>query len=95
MLGKKKYVLARNFTQVGAYLREMREKKKLTQREVSLELGYSSAQFISNFENGIAIPPMKKLRTLLKIYEMNPDVLMDLIIKAQREIMATSLKIRK
>ena len=95
MAAKKKYVLERKYTKVGAYLKEMREKSGLTQREVSIDLGYSSAQFISNFENGIAVPPLKKLRSLVRIYGMSPDKVMDLVIDTQREIMQDALKIRR
>jgi hypothetical protein len=46
----------------GEYLSEARKKANLTQREVSLDLDYSSAQFISNFECRVAVPPLKSAR---------------------------------
>jgi len=89
---KKQYVLPRRYTALGEYLQEMRTKASLTQREVSLALGYSSAQFISNFERGIAVPPLKKLRVLVKMYDMPVETVMDMILDAEREIMANALK---
>ncbi len=89
---KKSYVLERNYEALGEYLQNMRLKTKLTQREVSLALGYSSAQFISNFERGIAVPPLKKLKVLVKMYNMPPDVVMEMILNAEREIMSSALK---
>lgn len=62
----KKFRLPRLYEDVGKHLKELREKSKMTQREVSDALGYSSAQFISNFERGIALPPLKKMKTSLK-----------------------------
>lgn len=89
---KKSYVLERNYEALGEYLQNMRLKANLTQREVSLALGYSSAQFISNFERGIAVPPLKKLKILVKMYNMPPDAVMEMILNAEREIMASALK---
>ncbi len=89
---KKSYVLERNYEALGEYLQNMRLKANLTQREVSLALGYSSAQFISNFERGIAVPPLKKLKVLVKMYNMPPDVVMEMILNAEREIMSSALK---
>jgi len=89
---KKQYVLPRRYTALGEYLQTMRTKANLTQREVSLALGYSSAQFISNFERGIAVPPLKKLKVLVKMYEMPVETIMDMILDAEREIMSNALR---
>jgi transcriptional regulator with XRE-family HTH domain len=91
---KKQYVLPRRYTNLGAYLQTMRTKAGLTQREVSLALGYSSAQFISNFERGIAVPPLKKLKILVKMYDMPVDTVMEMILDAEREIILNVLKPR-
>lgn len=81
------YILPRKYTKVGEYLKELREEANLTQREVSVALGYSSAQFISNFERGIAIPPLKKLKILLRLYQFDIDRFIDLVQVAERAIM--------
>ncbi|MGZ3694759.1 MAG: helix-turn-helix domain-containing protein [Bdellovibrionota bacterium] len=91
---KKTYILPRRYTNLGEYLQKMRTKANLTQREVSLTLGYSSAQFISNFERGIAVPPLKKLKVLVKMYDMSPDTVMSLILDAEREVLVSALKPR-
>lgn len=88
---KKEYALTRNYVALGQYLQEMRIRAKLTQREVSLELGYSSAQFISNFERGIAAPPLKKLKDLIRIYRMPVEKVMNLILEGDREALQAAL----
>src|SRR6478609_5227134 len=88
---KKQYVLARRYTALGDYLQKMRLEANLTQRYVSLKLGYSSAQFISNFERGIAVPPVKKLKVLIKLYGLNPSELIDLINTTERNILSSAL----
>ena len=89
---KKQYILPRRYTDLGEYLQKMRSRAGLTQREVSLALGYSSAQFISNFERGIAVPPLKKLKTLVKMYDMSAENVMSLILDAERAHLQAVLK---
>lgn len=51
----------------GQYLRQARESKNLTQGQVASKLGYTSAQFISNFERGICAPAEDKMKDLMKL----------------------------
>ncbi|RYZ98140.1 MAG: XRE family transcriptional regulator [Proteobacteria bacterium] len=89
---KKKYVIARHYEALGEFLREQRIAAGFTQRSVSLSLGYSSAQFISNFERGIAAPPLKKLKILARLYKMPVDRVVDLVIEAERAILEGALR---
>jgi transcriptional regulator with XRE-family HTH domain len=89
---QKEYALPRNYVALGEYLQEMRIRANLTQREVSLELGYSSAQFISNFERGISSPPLKKLRELIRMYKMPVEKVMNLVLEGEREVLAAALR---
>ena len=41
------------YKEFGAYLKSKRTKAQLSQTEVSEALGYTSPQFISNFERGL------------------------------------------
>ena len=86
------YALTRNYGALGEYLQEMRMKSNLTQREVSLELGYSSAQFISNFERGISSPPLKKLKELIRMYKMPVEKVMGLVLEGEREVLVAALR---
>ncbi len=70
----------------------MRLRAKLTQREVSIELGYSSAQFISNFESGIASPPLSKLPQLVELYKIPVERLISLILEGEKETMQSVLR---
>ncbi len=89
---QKVYVLPRHYEALGEYLQEMRIRAKLTQREVSLALGYSSAQFISNFERGLATPPLKKMKELIQMYRMSVDKVMNLILEKQKEELNIALR---
>jgi transcriptional regulator with XRE-family HTH domain len=89
---RKTLKIPRPYTNVGEHLKQKREALELTQREVSNALGYSSAQFISNFERGIAVPPIKKLKVLTKLYKMQADPVIDLILDGYRGEMEKALK---
>lgn len=88
---KRAYKLPRNFTLLGAFLQRSRYRTGLTQREVSLRLGYSSARFISNFERGISRPPVKKLRVLTKLYRLDQATLIDKILCGEAELLEKAL----
>lgn len=67
------------------YIKNSRHKAGLTQSEVAHLLGYSTPQFVSNWERGYASVPLSTLRKLFKIYKMNLDHLLDLILKSERQ----------
>lgn len=50
---------------VARVLKEARERQELTQEKVAQLMRYSSGQFISNWERGLARPPLRKLPKLL------------------------------
>jgi transcriptional regulator with XRE-family HTH domain len=90
----RKYAIERNYRPVGDYLRQARLKAGLTQKQVADALEYSSAQFISNFEAGIAVPPLRKLVVLEQVYNMNLRELMDIIFKLERESIGQVLAVK-
>ncbi len=66
--------------QFADFLKESREKSGLTQGQVAKALGYSTAQFVSNWERGLSYPPIKALRTLAKMYKVDMDALFNAIL---------------
>ncbi len=63
------------YTKMGQELKKLRLKTGLKQKEVASLLGYSSPQFVSNWERGISSPPVKTLKQLAGIYKTNPEKL--------------------
>ncbi len=49
-------------------LKEKRVAAGFSQRDVSDKLGYSTPQFISNWERGVSLPPLGKLKRLEDLY---------------------------
>lgn len=69
---------------LAAYMRRAREAAGLSQQEVSRKLGFTSAQFISNWERGVSGPPMKSLVRLKAIYKLDTNYVVDLIVESTR-----------
>lgn len=69
-------------TQFGAYLKTRRESAGLSQAQVAESLGYSSPQFISNWERDLARPPMKALQSLAKMYAVSRDDIYNALLKS-------------
>ncbi len=89
---RKTYAIPRHYEKLGRFFCELRQKKNLSQREVAKKLGYSSAQFISNFERGIVVPPLTKLRVLVRLLDMPIDRVLDLIVESERLRMRATLQ---
>lgn len=77
------YKIPRYHEKFGKFLKRARLNAGLTQKNVSDTLGYSSAQFISNFERGIALPPIKKMKMIIKMYRLGTK---DVVKRLTREI---------
>ena len=80
---------------LGSYLKDKRIDVGLTQSEVAHKLGYSTPQFISNFERGLCSPPLKNLKVLVKLYKLPIDEVMGLILQEQETILRKALGKRK
>jgi transcriptional regulator with XRE-family HTH domain len=68
--------------QLGKYLQGLREKAGFSQKEVSLKLGYETAQFVSNWERGLCTPPMNTIRTLSKMFHVDSAKLFETILES-------------
>ncbi len=76
---------------LGDFLKDSRETAILTQAEVSLKLGYSSPQFISNIERGISVIPLKTLAKMVHLYRVNPESVVKIIMESQRKLLREKL----
>jgi transcriptional regulator with XRE-family HTH domain len=74
------------------HFKEGRLKSGMSQSEVAKELGYTSAQFISNFERGISKLPLKALAKLIDLYELKTDVVMSLLVSEYKTVLANTFK---
>lgn len=77
---------------LSEFLKEKRIHSGLSQKDVADRLGYSSAQFISNWERGLSSPPMHTLRKLAEMYSVNVDEMFDVILESTLEQVRADLK---
>ena len=66
---------------LAEFLKLAREKAGLSQRQIADDLGYQSAQFISNWERGISSPPMKTLKQLGELYSVSAEDLYEIMVE--------------
>jgi transcriptional regulator with XRE-family HTH domain len=75
----------------GEFLKQKRLKAGLSQSEVAELLGYSSPQFVSNFERGLCAPPLPALRLLVKAYGLSINDLVKRLLKQQQRLIEDAL----
>lgn len=76
------------------FFREAREKVGLTQMEVAIALGYSTAQFVSNWERGKSGVPVSVLGRLISLYKLDKNRIIDLVLAAESEYLIESFNIK-
>lgn len=69
------------FKNVSQFLKKARKTAGLSQSEVASSLGYTSPQFISNWERGLAAPPLVIAKKLARIYRVEGEELLEALIK--------------
>ena len=79
-------LLNRPYYEMGAYLHKKRLERGLTQTQISLRLGYASAQHVSSFETGRCMPPKQHMARLIKLYGLDEKLLVKLIMTGQQRV---------
>jgi transcriptional regulator with XRE-family HTH domain len=69
----------------SSWLREKRVEAGLSQLQVAEKLGYTTCQFISNFERGKSMPAAESLKELAKLYKLNQDEFLKSFVDSQLE----------
>lgn len=77
---------------VGEFLKDSRVKAGLTQQELASKLSYSTAQFVSNWERGISLPPLNVLTTLISLCKISSRNLVDVLFEYQQEVLKAQEK---
>ena len=72
-------------------LTDLRLRQGLTQSGLASLLGYSNGQFISNWERGLALPPIPTLFPLARIFEVSAESLFNLVLAATLEIVSDEM----
>lgn len=77
------------------YFKNAREKAGISQIDLAKALGYSSPQYVSNWERGICSPPINKLEFLCKALNLDPNKLMDVMLEHVEKDLSVVFKLEK
>ena len=80
---------------LSSYLKEKRMERGLSQLDVAKVLGYSSPQFVSNWERGLVSPPLETVAVLIELYKVPPNEVIEYILKETRTYLEAHLKPKK
>lgn len=84
--------MASNTPKLAKFLRHQREKSGLSQAEIAQKLGYTSAQFISNWERGLSTPPIQMLKKLAYYYNTDAKELFEICLSFKIEEVKKDLR---
>lgn len=73
------------------YLRQKRVDSGLSQLDVARELGYSSPQFVSNWERGLVSPPLETIAVLVDLYKIPSSEVVSRILEETRDYLEANL----
>jgi transcriptional regulator with XRE-family HTH domain len=73
------------------YLRQKRVDSGLSQLDVARELGYSSPQFVSNWERGLVSPPLETIAVLVDLYKIPSSEVVGRILEETRDYLEANL----
>lgn len=62
------------------FMKRKRELVGLSQADVAKEMGYTSAQFVSNWERARSSPPVKDFKKIARLYKIDSTMILDLFI---------------
>ncbi len=70
---------------LGAFFKELRLAKGLSQDQLAKSLGYTNSQFVSNWERGLAHPPLKKLAKLTRVLKADQNTVFKAVMTESQE----------
>ncbi|MFZ4404326.1 MAG: helix-turn-helix domain-containing protein [Pseudobdellovibrionaceae bacterium] len=77
---------------LSEFLKNKREASGLSQKDVAKKLGYTSPQFISNWERGISNPPLPKVKRLADLYKIPHDEIYNVMLNYTIQVATEDLK---
>lgn len=86
-------MVKKSFVNTGVYLKEKRIKAGLKQVDVANKLKCKS-QFICNWERGASTPPWRLLKTLIKIYDISENEIVNFLLKEYELLVRTKLGLK-
>jgi transcriptional regulator with XRE-family HTH domain len=76
---------------LGEYIKKTRLAQGYSQSELANILGYTSPQFISDWERGVSSPPVKRLHEIAEVLDVKVDLLFNLLVTLATEQLVNNL----
>jgi transcriptional regulator with XRE-family HTH domain len=67
---------------LAQFLKNKRIIAGFSQKDVATKLGYSTSQFISNWERGVSQPPLSTLRKLAEVFQINAEEMFNVLLES-------------
>ena len=83
-----------NRNSLTTYIRDQRLAADMSQKELATRLGYSTAQFVSNWERQMAKPPLKAIAKMVHLLNLDKDKVMVLYEKETARTLRRAFKVR-
>ena len=80
---------------IGRWLKKQRINSDLTQAQLANLLGWPTSQHIANIENGNSSLPPEKVKLLYKALTIDPEYVMQLLLKVEELVFKTRIYNRK
>lgn len=77
---------------MAQFIRKMRLSRGYTQIALAKKLGYSTSQFVSNWESGRSSPPLDALAQLIEILDVDQKEVVDILMNETHEYISRRLK---
>ncbi|QDK37960.1 helix-turn-helix transcriptional regulator [Bdellovibrio sp. NC01] len=77
---------------LAKFLKEKRVASGMSQKEVADKLGYTTPQFISNWERGVSSPPINAIKQLGVMYKVKSEDLFEVVLAEEIRITTETLK---
>ncbi|MCB0412028.1 MAG: helix-turn-helix transcriptional regulator [Bdellovibrionales bacterium] len=78
--------------ELGQYFRQKRVDAGLTQIDLARVFGYSSSQFVSNWERGLCTPPMASMAKLCEVLKIPKKEIVDVLTEEYRRTLEKAVK---
>jgi len=79
-------------TMISQLLKTHRTGKRIHQKELARELGYTSPQFVSNWERGISEPPLKDAKKICGLLGISEKKYKQILIKRYKDKVEEAFK---
>ena len=74
----------------GKYLKEKRLAASLSQGDVAQALGYTSPQFVSNWERDLSKPPLKIIYQLSVMYHISREEITSILMDEHEKLLRSA-----